>query len=65
MSGVSNCRSCGKTIVWMKTIQGKNMPVNITEQSLDDANHNEFFNPLEHVSHFSTCPQAKKHRRPR
>lgn len=60
-----NCRSCGAMIVWFKTISGKNMPVNITEQALEDAKEGEFYNPKndEHIAHFATCPNADKHRR--
>lgn len=65
MNNVGNCKSCGKTIVWMKTVQGKNMPVDMTEHALEDAQAGELFNHEEHVSHFSTCPAADKHREAR
>lgn len=55
---VSNCRSCDAQIVWMKTESGRNMPVDVDSVSEGD----EVFDPSEHVSHFSTCPDADKFR---
>ena len=58
---ISKCRSCHAYIVWMKTEAGKNMPVDA--DSVDEGD--TLFNPKEHVSHFSTCPNASQHRKPR
>jgi hypothetical protein len=57
----SECRSCGAEIVWIKTELGKWMPVDADTITEGD----EVFDPGEHVSHFSTCPDAGAHRRPR
>lgn len=56
---VTHCRSCRAPIVWMKTVAGKNMPVDPEGIDEDD----ELFDPRKHTSHFSTCPQADDHRR--
>ena len=57
----NTCRSCGAEIVWLKTVNGKNMPVDAETFEPGD----ELFEPKRHTSHFSTCPEADKHRRPR
>lgn len=44
----SSCKSCNADIYWIKTANGKNMPVN-----------------PDGSSHFSTCPNADAHRKPR
>lgn len=73
----SRCDSCDAAIVWMKTSNDKNIPVDA--DSIDEANlefvHNEragrpdyrspLFDPDEHVTHFRTCPNADQHRRRR
>ena len=55
----SQCRSCGAEIFWLKTVNGKNMPVNPLEVLPDDS----LFDHKRHISHFATCPSAKAHRR--
>lgn len=55
------CRSCGASIIWLKTRAGKKMPVDAA--SVDGLEH--IFEYGKHVSHFSTCPNAKQHRKPR
>ena len=56
------CRSCGAPIRWLRTRSLKNMPVDDpTGQILPTA----FFDPKVHVSHFATCPNAERHRKPR
>ena len=60
MSG--QCRSCDAPIVWVKTQAGKNMPVDATSFDREDG---LVFNPDKHISHFATCPNADKHRKPR
>ena len=56
---VSKCRSCDENIVWLKTERGANMPVDA--DSVDEGD--ELFDYEKHVSHFSTCPLADKHRK--
>lgn len=45
-----NCRACKEEIYWIKTENGKNMPVSMGMM-------NEF------VSHFAVCPEANKFRK--
>lgn len=58
---IARCRTCRAEIVWLKTSAGKNMPVDAHSVKPED----DEFEPGRHVSHFSTCPQANQHRRPR
>lgn len=55
------CKSCGAEIVWLKTAIGKSMPVDVDTVT----NGEKTFNHGKHVSHFATCPQANKHRKPK
>lgn len=57
---ISQCRSCGAEIVWLKTQMGKNIPVN-AEDVVD--NEQEVFDPDTQVTHFATCPDAPKWRK--
>lgn len=59
---ITRCKSCRARIIWLKTAAGKNMPVDADTVEPD---HDEFDAAKGHVSHFSTCPDANKHRRPR
>ena len=70
---MSKCRSCGADIVWAKTTKGKAIPLDPAPVeggniylSADDVAlvTTPGERPL-HVSHFTTCPQAAEHRRPR
>ncbi len=59
----TECRSCGAIIMWMRTKSGKRMPVNYGSIPLNDPG---VFDPERgHISHFATCPNADKHRKPR
>lgn len=58
---IVRCRSCRARIIWFKTAAGKNMPVDADTVEPDD----EELDLERHVSHFSTCPQAGKWRKPR
>jgi len=59
------CSSCGEPIIWLKTLSGKWMPVDVT----DEAEHRlEAGQPFEAgrgdlISHFATCPNARAHRK--
>lgn len=69
----SECRSCDASIVWMRTVNDKNIPVDtdtVDEENLewttgDHGNQVPVFDPSEHTSHFATCPNADQHRRSR
>lgn len=54
----SACRSCKAPVTWVITAAGKKMPID--GHLLDSA-----FEPGAHVSHWSTCPDAAKFRRPK
>jgi len=56
---MSNCKSCKTKIIWMKTVWGKNIPVDWKEEIQGQ----DFFNDRTMVSHFATCPNADKHRK--
>lgn len=59
MSKLAKCTSCGKVIRWLKTEKGKNMPVDIETTRESDT----LFEYGRHISHFSTCPHADRHRK--
>lgn len=59
---MSNCRSCTQPILWFKTRNNKNVPVDVTEQAQADHAAKVVFNPKEHTAHFETCPNADQHR---
>ncbi len=61
---MSTCKSCGATIVWMKTDKGKNIPVDWFEVPWGRRRPTTFDHETM-VSHFATCPNADKHRKPR
>ena len=66
-STLNKCQSCKAYIVWVLTKNGKSMPIDYTESP----EHNQMFPitpPLvfdssKMVSHFATCPDAKKFRK--
>lgn len=70
---MSRCRSCGAEILWSKTTNNKNIPIDL-EPVLGgnitiEANgvlalvHKPEPDIKRYVSHFKTCPNAKAHRR--
>lgn len=73
---MSTCRSCGEPVRWVKTSAGKNMPLDphpVPNGNIElvRGGHGwvaEVVDPdpevLRYVSHFVTCPDAKRHRRP-
>jgi hypothetical protein len=61
MSEVLKCRSCSALIVWLRTRKGVLMPVDA--KGVDPAD--EVYDREKHTSHFASCPDARKHRRPR
>lgn len=61
VSVITKCKSCGAPIAWLRTEAGRSMPTDASSVSATD----ETFDPKKHKSHFATCPNANKHRRPR
>jgi hypothetical protein len=71
---MSQCKTCGKEIVWAKTITGKSIPLDAEPDPggnivLMDWGLALVVKPSEHpgrpryLSHFVTCPDAGKHRK--
>ena len=57
---MKNCKSCGKEIVFLKTKNGKIIPVNAdTIQGKETV----YDHKIGHVSHFATCKDASKFRK--
>lgn len=72
----SYCKSCGAEIEWVKTSNGKSMPVdkipsqdgNIMVRPSGVAEvlsqrDRRMVRTLLHTSHFASCPHAKQHRK--
>lgn len=57
---ITQCRSCGADIVWLKTQKGKNIPVD-AEDVVDK--EVEIFDPDTMTTHFQTCPDANSWRK--
>lgn len=53
------CASCGARIVFIKTREGRTIPVNDTGKIRPA----EIFDHKVHTSHFATCPKAADHRK--
>lgn len=51
------CSKCAAPITWIKTAEGRWMPVNDREGRV---NVNDLFSPTVHASHGATCPAAKE-----
>jgi len=64
----TKCRSCEAEIAFVKTKRGKAMPVDaesLTEEDVEilgRVGEEVAYRHGEHVSHFSTCPDADKYR---
>lgn len=61
----SICKSCGASIIWLETFQGKKMPVDAKPEKRVVINART---GLAHVldaymPHWATCPKADHHRR--
>lgn len=72
--GGNECKSCKAKIVWCKTHNGKNIPVDMFTLPEGDKmlllhrwqigdNTPLIFNPQKHIAHFATCPYAAEHRK--
>lgn len=68
MKNLSYCNSCHAAIAFLETKKGNQMPVNSDSLSTEDltilSNGGSInFRFGEHISHFATCPEAKKFRK--
>ena len=68
----ARCRSCNREIDWIKTVNGKNMPLDIGmvhggNVVIGDDGLAHVITPdptvRTFVSHFTTCPNATDHRK--
>lgn len=67
------CRSCDAEILWRRTAAGQRIPIDALPdpqgnvEILDSIEAKVHGGPVDggHLSHFATCPDAAKHRRPR
>lgn len=71
---MSACRSCGARVRWVKTVNGKPMPLDPQPSARGNiivvdgiakyvpVDDNATFG-TRFVSHFATCPNAKSHRK--
>ncbi len=57
---MANCKSCGKEIIWAKTPEGKNIPLDAVAPVYDITLRDGIARKVSgvHVSHFSTCRKA-------
>lgn len=70
-----NCSSCGAEIMWAKTLGGKSIPLDMIAVAngnvylTGDVAHVMHKNETAHINvplyrtHFSSCPNAAKHRK--
>lgn len=66
----SNCKSCNAAIIWVKTVNGKTMPLDaepVGGTFLVESSQAGMQPTARAVavrrSHFATCPQADQHRK--
>ncbi len=60
------CKSCGASILWVRTAKGKQMPLDTKPQkliTLDDMPEATGYMTDCYTPHWATCPQAAQHRR--
>lgn len=70
---MSSCRTCGADIIWVETPSGRSMPldaqpteignIEINGDSIRFVKRDRNATTPRYVSHFSTCPDAAKHRK--
>lgn len=54
------CRGCGTTIVFAEGPNGKAIPLDMKAPVYQLVDGKAIAAPEHHVSHFSTCPEAKR-----
>jgi hypothetical protein len=60
---IKRCTSCQAKIIWFKTAAGNNMPVDA--DTVEPGDNVEELDLSRHKSHFASCPNSAKHRKPR
>jgi hypothetical protein len=58
---ITRCKSCRERIIFLPTSSGKMIPIDADTVDAED----ETYIHGKHVSHFATCAEADKFRRPR
>ena len=53
---MAKCKGCGAEIVWIKTINGKNMPCNAEKTTIITEKGETITG---HIPHWATCPKYK------
>ena len=59
---IKQCRDCRRPVVWMKTLRGKNIPVDPHTLSVSDTAESTY-DSRKHGCHYSTCVVRLQHRR--
>ena len=54
------CKGCQAEIIWIKTVNGKNMPCNAEKTTIVTEGGETI---VGHIPHWSTCPQFKNFKR--
>jgi len=62
---VPTCKGCGREINWVKTLNGKNMPVDPEPQTMVVTTKNDkaWVSKTCYVPHWATCPNADDFRK--
>ena len=62
---VRKCKECHADIYWVKTVNGKNMPVNIKKETIviHDAKSDAYKMVTGYTPHWATCSAADKFRK--
>lgn len=60
---ITRCTSCHAKVIWFKTAAGNKMPVDA--DTVEPTDNVEELDLARHQSHFASCPNASKHRKPR
>lgn len=55
---ITRCRYCRAQIIWFKTPEGQNLPVDADAVEPED-DTDEGLDLERHVSHFTTCPHQR------
>ena len=70
-TGDGSCRSCDAPLLWFRTPRGKAMPIDDGKGDMPAVSVGDEFTEEQAKTwilpfcHFSTCPNAAQHRRPR
>lgn len=60
MSDISKCKSCGASIIWIKTATGKAHPLDAKTEKKWVFDGGGWITVSAYTSHFGSCPQSKQ-----